>query len=378
MGRRKFSQDEIEDIINMYNDGYTQQLIANKYNTAQGTISGIIKRRDSNYKFRKGKTVPKSEYDNIVNLYNSKLTQVEIANLYNCSISLISYILNQKEIDTRLGGSLNTYEDICEWKEMYNNGMQIKDISKKYGVSNVTISRLLKKNGVEIDKYKYHFNEHYLDSLDVQEKAYFLGLLWSDGHNCLSKNYVTLSLQDTDKYILEKINIITENERPLHKNELSIKNPRYHDQYIATWGSKYFSQLLNSLGMGPNKTLTAEYPKCINESLHRHFIRGYLDGDGCISTSYGGKFAQVTLVGTSMLLNYMKDIIKQQIEIEVFVDKDKRAKDPICVLRCSRKNDVIKLLEWIYDGASIYLKRKYDKYQQFLLNNTNINNSYLN
>ncbi len=378
MERRVFLQDEIENIIHMYDNGCTQQTIADKYNTTQGTISSVIKRCNPNYTFRNGKTVSKAEYDNIVDLYNNKLTQLEIADLYNCSPSLISFILKQKGVNTRLGGSLNTQEDICKWVQMYNDGMLIKDIAEQYNVSRVTVSKLLKKNGVNIDRYRYHFNEHYFDNIDSQEKAYLLGLLWSDGHNCLSKNYVTLSLQDSDKDILEQINNLTENERPLRKNELSKKNPKYHDQYILTWGSKYFAERLNSLGMYPNKTLIAEYPCCIDEDLHSHFCRGYLDGDGCISLLYEGKFAHIGLVGTSMLLNSIKDIVKKQIGVDVFVKRDERARDPICNLRCDRKNDALKLLEWIYKDANIYFQRKYNKYQQFLLNNTNINNSYLN
>ena len=375
MGRRVFLQDEIVDIIDMYNKGCTQKEIADKHNTTQGTISGIIKRNNPNYKLRNGKTIPKSEYVNIVDLYNNRLTQLEIANIYNCSPSLISFILKQMGVKTRLGGSFNTQKDIEQWAKMHRAGMLIKDIADQYGVSRVTVSNLLKKNGIEVDRYTFHFNEHYLDCIDSEDKAYFLGLLWSDGCNCVNKNYVILSLQDTDKAMLERLNAITENERPLHKNELSKKNSNYHDQYIAVWGSKYFSTILDNLGMSQNKTLTAEYPSCLNEDLHRHFCRGYLDGDGCISLLYQGKFANVSTVGTSMLLNSMKDIIKKYVGIDVDVKRDKRAKEPICNLRCNRKNDVLKLLEWLYKDSNIYFQRKYDKYQQFLFKNIDINNS---
>ena len=43
MERRVFLQDEIENIIHMYDNGCTQQTIADKYNTTQGTISSVIK-----------------------------------------------------------------------------------------------------------------------------------------------------------------------------------------------------------------------------------------------------------------------------------------------------------------------------------------------
>lgn len=35
-------------------------------------------------------------------------------------------------------------------------------------------------------------------------------------------------------------------------------------------------------------------------------------------------------------------------------------------LRIGRNDDKIKFLEWMYDGAEIYLQRKYDKYLEIL------------
>ena len=49
MGKRVFLQDEIVDIIDMYNKGCIQREIADKHHTTQGTISGVIKRNDPNY-----------------------------------------------------------------------------------------------------------------------------------------------------------------------------------------------------------------------------------------------------------------------------------------------------------------------------------------
>ena len=377
MMRNKFSQEDINNILSMYYDGVTQQKIADQYCTAQGTIAGIIKRNDIDWKPRRGQTVDKSEYNNIVELYNNGKSQPEIAKIYNCSKSLISFILKQNGVKTRLGGSLNTNDDVEKWVRMYKDGMMIKDIAQEYGVSSITVSRALKNSGIEVDKYMYHFNEHFFDVIDTQEKAYILGVLWADGCNVLSKNYVMLSLQESDVDLLNQINVLTENERPLHKSCISRPDNNYHDQYIITWGSKYFCDTLQKLGMVPRKTLVAEYPVCLNEELHRHFCRGYLDGDGCISLQSDGRFASVSMVGTHTFLNRLQEIILKQTGVDVLVYRDKRARDPICGLRCSRKNDVKKLLDWIYRDANIFLQRKYDKYQKFINYTTNINNSYL-
>ena len=46
----------------------------------------------------------------------------------------------------------------------------------------------------------------------------------------------------------------------------------------------------------------------------------------------------------------------------------------VCTFGITNIKDRIKFFDWIYDDANLKLKRKYNKYQQFI-NNNNINNS---
>ena len=323
------------------------------------------------------KKISENEYNKIVDLYNDGMTQPEIAILYNCSASSISSILKQMRVTTRLGGSQNTHEHVLQWIEMYQDGYLLQDIAAKYDTTYATVSKLLKKNGVVIDRYTYHFDEHYFDNIDTQDKAYILGLLWADGYNDTDKGSIAIQLQEQDKELLLKINRVTCNERPLRKSSLSEKNSRWQDQYMLTWQSRYVSKLLDEYGMHKKKSLILEFPGWLDEDLCRHFIRGYIDGDGCISLSQNGKFASVSMVGTKMFLNVVKDIIKESLDVDVVIQRDKRAQEPICTLRCGTKDGVSKILKWIYRDANLFLNRKYNKYQQFL-NVNNMNNSYLN
>jgi transcriptional regulator with XRE-family HTH domain len=362
----------------MYNDGISQYKIAIKYGVKQATIARIIKKHDDNWKPKRGKQIPQCEYNNIVNLYNNKMTQPEIAKLYNCSTSWISFILKENGVHARSGGSMNTESDVTEWVKMYNDGMTLKEIANICGTTRATVSKLLKDVGVFIDRYTYHFDEHYFDVIDTEEKAYILGLLWADGCNVVDKGSIILELQERDKDILETINNVTKNERPISLIPLKDKNDKWQNQYKLTWQSKYTSSVLDSLGMHKRKSLILEFPKWMHTDLHRHFIRGYLDGDGCISLSYDGKFANVSMVGTRMFLEFIQDIFYNNLSADVSVKRDLRAKDPICILRCNKKVDVMKILDWLYKDSTIYFERKYNKYQHFLENNKSINNSCLN
>ena len=318
------------------------------------------------------KKIDDKEYNNIIDMYQRGKTQPEIAALYNCSVSTISGLLRKIGVKTRIGGSVNTENVVEQWCQMYQNGMSLNDIAKLFNVRYTTVSKHLKNNGITIDRYTYHFDEHYFDNIDTQEKAYILGLLWADGCNFTNKNSVILGLQEQDYELLEQINLLTKNERPLRKQNLSKKNKKWKNFYKLVWQSQHLSNLLESYGMKNNKTLMLEFPNWMDNNLYSHFIRGYFDGDGCISLRNKDRSAVINMVGTRMFLDKVSSILKDNTGVDVYVQRDERASDPICVLRCGQRNDVIKILEWLYRDSKIYLQRKYNKYQQFL---NNINNS---
>lgn len=373
-----FSEQDFLNIVGMYHSGQTRDEIATMYNVSGATISRFLKSKGVIWEKKPHRKIDTAEYVHIGEIYENGTSTTDIANEYGVHPATIRYILNQLNVEIRAGGSTNTEEDVLQWKTMYENGMLLMDIASQYNVTATTVRKRLQAIGVMIDRYTYHFDEHFFDNVDSQDKAYLLGMLWADGCNYKSKNCVNLSLQEQDVSLLEQINTLTQNERPLYKINIGKIDTNYHDQYCITWGSKYFCDVLDELGMVPRKTLVLEYPLCISEELHRHFCRGYLDGDGCISLKNNGQFAAISMIGTRMFLNKVKEIILDQLGVEVSVYRDERARDPICVLHCGRKDDVKKILDWIYDGANVFLQRKYDKYQQFISFNSNINNSCLN
>jgi intein/homing endonuclease len=71
--------------------------------------------------------------------------------------------------------------------------------------------------------------------------------------------------------------------------------------------SKHLWNVLNSYGCVPKKSLILKFPSISifdNKNLIVHFIRGYFDGDGCIS--YGNKShtkCSINIVGTYDFLN---------------------------------------------------------------------------
>ena len=176
-----------------------------------------------------------------------------------------------------------------------------------------------------VSRRKYYLNETFFDNIDTQDKAYILGFFYADGYN-------------------------------------------YENQWRLLLFSKHICDSLNAIGMTPAKSLTLEFPN-IDPSLYRHFIRGYFDGDGCISL-YKHPRSSITRVNISMLstekfLNKVKEILFDELKINCGI-YDIKKNNITKTLSISSVGSCVKFLEWIYQDANLYMQRKYDKYLEYI------------
>lgn len=252
---------------------------------------------------------------------------------------------------------------ICE---NYLQGKSSVELGKHYGVSHKAIAVVLEEKGIDrnsaLSVRKHNLDEHYFDSIDTPNKAYILGLLYSDGNNCKQKGTVRIQLQEGDRDILEKIRKELKYSKELtyidcskrvYGNGYVSKNMYSLDIY-----SKHMCDTLEKIGVIPNKSLTLTFPECITEDLIPHFIRGYMDGDGHISK----KSYCITLTSTELFCLSVQSYIKNILGI------DGKVVDASChngitkVYQICRKEQTKIFLDFIYKNASIYLDRKYNLY----------------
>ena len=79
-------------------------------------------------------------------------------------------------------------------------------ISEKYGITRKVLTNRLKKAGYEIINYqnRVRFNENIFDSIDTEEKAYWLGFIFADGNISSIGNRLEIRLSYNDLTHLEK------------------------------------------------------------------------------------------------------------------------------------------------------------------------------
>lgn len=242
--------------------------------------------------------------------------------------------------------------------ELNSNGLTQKQIATELKVSRVTVQRTLKRLNVSTPNYhnSLKFDNTVFDSIDTEEKAYWLGFLYADGNVSSTINNVELSLSDADTPHLEKFRLFLKNESPVKIGKVTCQGKEFGRCRLAVT-NKHFKEQLIALGCVPNKSLVLTFPKNIfsHDDLKYHFIRGYVDGDGSITFTQTGKL-RLDIIGTKEFLLGIKEIFPEFSELK----KDKRWKHNTYYINCAYDN-ANKVLTKLYKDSTIYLQRKYDR-----------------
>lgn len=247
------------------------------------------------------------------------------------------------------------------------------DVGKKFNVGHKVITKILEEKGIQrtaAKKRQYKINENYFDVIDTPNKAYILGFLYADGYNNKSKGTISMSLEVRDKHILEEIRNEIGSERPLEFIDYSNKHDfgyTYKNQYRLLLFSMHMCKMLESYGVVPNKSLVLDFPNLRDDLLH-HFIRGYFDGDGCIAQ--GKKYTNfiLTITSTNSFCEKLKEIVEKEVGINCHIYDASNHNGITKVFTTSGRLQTKALLDWLYQDADLFLKRKYDRYIQYFYN----------
>lgn len=247
-------------------------------------------------------------------------------------------------------------EDIVS---LYNKGNTPAQIAELCNCTTSNITRRLKKFGITF-KRDYSKTRHsrinkcnidlsFFKTIDTEEKAYFLGIMYSDGS--VTQNQFYLKLKDED--------VIVKFKKALQCG-YSIKHSEFpYYNYILQISSKEMCSDLIKLGCTPNKTRTIKFPN-IDKSLYRHFIRGFMDGDGCIRVgrTKGKCMFDITSASHEFIIQ-LKEILSI---VATHIGISKESKYDVWHLRCAGKQTQ-QILDWLYADSTIYMERKYFKYK---------------
>ena len=255
-----------------------------------------------------------------------------------------------------------------EKQYIYSNykTMSYKEIAEHLGfterqirghINNAGLTKLTKK---DVD---------YFDIIDIPEKAYWLGFMYADGYVEYHKEYrnyeASMELQDNDKYALERLNLVTcYNGKITHREKDKVFNGySFHtsSNVIRFYSKRMYEDLIKH-GVVPNKTFSACYPE--NLYFPDAFVRGYLDGDGCIYINKDGKPLVSFVNANEAFLLYLSQIISKECgAIEnIYMETERKYR-----LMYFTSSSTLLLLNWIYHENDCFrLERKYEKYKSLV------------
>lgn len=249
--------------------------------------------------------------------------------------------------------------------KLYNQGLSTYKVAKQIGCHQGTIHNLVKKLGINRDlataNRTNNFDEYFFHNIDNEYKAYWLGFIYADG--CILQNkkwrqnrlQIGLSIADIDHLYKFKEHISYTG----NVNTYSKMCPKagMKDYCRIAINNKTLIKGLIKHGATPEKTHTITFPN-IDAKLHKHFIRGYFDGDGMITTRNDRAYV-FSITSTFNFLERLTNILKAECNIKLLnITKDRS----MFRIVKSAKKDVISIMNWLYKDSNVYLERKYAKY----------------
>lgn len=258
---------------------------------------------------------------------------------------------------------MKPYQDKDTLQKIYNEEGSILKTAIRLKVNEKTIAVWMKKfdiknKGTKGAK-KHFFNENIFEEIDSEEKAYWFGFIMADG--CIYSNKeskrLQINLSSKDINHLNKFQIFLNSDYKIQTKV--IKNTEA--SLLKINSTKLCKDLINK-GILERKSLINKYPKnVIPDKYFLDFLRGYFDGDGCLSKN---KKSSIKILGTKEFLESIQFILLNNFQIETSLYKNKNIFS-LEILRNECKKDFLNL---IYINANIYLERKYDLYVHFKSN----------
>jgi len=348
----------LQQIIELREQKFTSKQIPAMVGISKYTYEKIVK--DNNLtQSRKIDWSPEVE-KRIKTLRESGTTIAEMCKILDLKRATLEDKLRDMGLTTKVEVINFSEADIDRVLLMSRNGSTQKEIAKSFGISLVSLQRQLAKTDTTTKKYKVRHN--YFETIDTEEKAYFLGLMYADGSNTATQNQIKLKLLAEDSYIL--IRFAQALTYGVDLPPLTVEITDSSSMKSLQISSPQICSDLTKWGCMQSKSHILEFPTFLNEELMRHFIRGYFDGDGSIFNKLRAnkvdRYVAVNFTGNFQFITSLKEYIGNILDSSVKVGTNNESFQIVY----SAYKDVNILRDYFYNNSSedLRLIRKFKKF----------------
>ena len=250
---------------------------------------------------------------------------------------------------------------------LHRSGMTQREMAQSLEISVSSVRRKMKQLGLHGNSNgtrDFQIASGAFDDLTREDSAYWLGFLLADG--CIAKSGGTfralrLSLQDRDEEYLTKFA-----EFINYRGKIYHSVADGHSRKIIVFNDKPLTSRLIDCGWFDFKRgIGFDILRLIPAASFHHFIRGYFDGDGCISSQarkhrFKRRWYANIVCKYENMLELMRDLMISHGGPHSEVRKRSACYD----LRWSNVNRLKAFYEFAYKDATVYLERKFLKFQQ--------------
>lgn len=221
---------------------------------------------------------------------------------------------------------------------------------------------------------KYTVDDEFF-SRDTEESFYIAGFLAADGWKTRKSGGYSIGLMLAEKDF-EFLKLIKDtlkcnspfNHREGYRNINNNGKESFSSAYSFIFHSKKCFKDLERFSVIENKTYDMIFPEWLkNNPLVHHFIRGYIDGDGCyyfgknknqdkhIAFSIRGKYEYLEEIHNIFVKNNVCKVNFRRNKLEPKKGKKYLAFD---VLRYGGNSVLSKMYDYLYKDSTIFLPRK--------------------
>lgn len=234
------------------------------------------------------------------------------------------------------------------------------------------MSKFYKLNGS-----KYDICHDFFENVDSEIKAYLFGFYVADGNVNEKRKTFRISITESDKEIIDLFRThISPSSRVYYHSPYKVKG-RNNKEYIGKPKLSYdvnSSKLVKSLvnmGYGYNKTyLHLNLPE-LSDELMIHFIRGYFDGDGWVTSWKAVEKGKKDRIRCSIGIcnkydDLLVDIINFFKKFDILFKLNYMKRDDMYRIVCQRKDSINKFYNLIYKDSHYFLTRKKEKLENYV------------
>ena len=221
----------------------------------------------------------------------------------------------------------------------------------------------------------------FFNNIQTEIQAYLLGFYVADGSINDKRHTLRIKVNINDleipklfvEYICPKARQIT--NKPFKMIGTSGKEILIKETFQIDITNKNIYESLNNLGYGANKTYHHLHIPNLPDNLIWAFIRGYFDGDGCITGSI--RYPNIKNREKNIRFSYrvewvsktsslLEDIQKFLLKYNINSSIRSYNNGLYYRLNIGAKNDIKTLFNYMYNDCNFCLKRKYNKFKHYV------------